>query len=111
MRLGRKRRAGERTRKELHDARWDVARKRAVPLALFAAAFGVLMLVVAVLYTLVLGSSFLGGVLVGVLGTSCVSASLWAIDHVSGAQNAKFGTYGEEATWELFRRRGMRKAG
>ena len=102
---------GDRTRQELHDARWDVARKRATPLALVAGAFAVLMLAVGLLYTLVLDASFVGGVVVGALGAGGVAVCFWVIDHGSGAQNAKFGTYGEEATWELFHRRAMRKAG
>ncbi|MGZ4689328.1 MAG: nuclease-related domain-containing protein [Acidimicrobiia bacterium] len=69
------------------------------------------MLAAGLLYTLVLHSSFVGGVVVGALGAGCVAVCFWIIDHASGAQHAKFGTYGEERTWELFHRRPMRRAG
>jgi hypothetical protein len=69
------------------------------------------LLVAGFFYVRVLGSEFLGGVVVGSLVVAFVAVCLWAIDQAAGAHNAKFGTYGEEATYDLFRTRRMRRAG
>jgi hypothetical protein len=82
-------------------------------LALSGGALVLVLVMVAIgsVYTFGFHLPFVGGVMVGVIGTTALAAVLWVADVAAGKHNDKFGTYGEEATADLFHRRRARRAG
>ncbi len=101
----------ERSRRRVREERRQLLadnRGRLLTAAAFALAFTCAMSFV---YWRIVGSEFLAGLFAGTFMTASVAVVLWALELASTAKNDLFGSYGEEATGELFRRWRSRRAG
>lgn len=111
MQMGRRHRVAARTRNEMWRRRREHAwrERRAV-----AAVAGVSVLVTGVVALWLVVArlpEFWIGFVAGAVLAAFGALVFWCVDHGAGAHNDKFGTYGEEATAELFRTRRARRSG
>jgi hypothetical protein len=108
--MGRNDRPGAPHRRKLNEARRRRALDRRGALVALAALTAAAVAVLGLLCTIARTPQFMTGALCGVVVTSIVALVFWWVDHGAGAQNAKFGLYGEESTAELFASKRARRA-
>jgi hypothetical protein len=106
-----KRRAGAQHRGRLNAARRTRAWERRGALVALAGLTAGALAVIVVLAAVAGTPPFVTGFLCGAVVVAIGAMAFWFVDHSAGAQNLKFGSYGEECTADLFGSRAARRSG